>query len=128
MLLNMRLKHLIKMDSIEKAAVLAKICSEYPGYEGKGSFKQIYLVCICMTKTQEQLMEEVSDLVLFSSFFVFQQCNSLPLCLHSAHYNNCVYRHCFPYLCINGVLLLTLTLGLIFTLHLCLIPDHIYRL
>ena len=67
MLLNMRLKHLIKMDSIEKAAVLAKICSEYPGYEGKGSFKQIYLVCICMTKTQEQLMEEVSDLVLLTT-------------------------------------------------------------
>ena len=66
MLLNMRLKHLIKMDSIEKAAVLAKICSEYPGYEGKGNFKQIYLVCICMTKTQEQLMEEVSDLVILT--------------------------------------------------------------
>ncbi|KAG7269809.1 hypothetical protein CRUP_027152, partial [Coryphaenoides rupestris] len=62
MLLNMRLKHLIKMDSIEKAAILAKICSEYPGYEGKGNFKQIYLVCICMTKTQEQLMEEITSI------------------------------------------------------------------
>ncbi|KAM4625980.1 zinc finger protein 292a [Polymixia lowei] len=59
-LLNMRVKHLIKMDSIEKAAVLAKMCSEYPGYEGKGNFKQTYLVCICMTKTQEQLMEEIT--------------------------------------------------------------------
>ncbi|CAL8296238.1 unnamed protein product [Arctogadus glacialis] len=62
MLLNMRLKHLIKVDSIEKAAVLAKICSEYPGYEGKGNFKQIYLVCICMTKTQEQLTEEITSI------------------------------------------------------------------
>ncbi|KAJ3612740.1 hypothetical protein NHX12_018998, partial [Muraenolepis orangiensis] len=62
MLLNMRLKHLIKIDSVEKAAVLAKICSEYPGYEGKGNFKQIYLVCICMSKTQEQLMEEITTI------------------------------------------------------------------
>lgn len=58
-LLNMRIKHLIKVDSVDKAAVLAKMCSEYPGYEGKGNFKQTYLVCICMTKSQEQLMEEV---------------------------------------------------------------------
>ncbi|XP_056152043.1 zinc finger protein 292a [Lampris incognitus] len=60
-LLNMRVKHLIKMDSIEKAAVLAKVCSEYQGYEGKGNFKQTYFVCICMTKTQEQLMEEITS-------------------------------------------------------------------
>ncbi|XP_038162905.1 zinc finger protein 292a [Cyprinodon tularosa] len=58
-LLNLRIKHLIKVDSVDKAAALAKICSEYPGYEGKGSFKQTYLVCICMTKSQEQLMEEI---------------------------------------------------------------------
>lgn len=47
------------MDNVDKAAILAKLCSEYPGYEGKGNFKQTYLVCICMTKSQEQLMEEV---------------------------------------------------------------------
>lgn len=58
-LVNMRIKHLIKVDSVDKAAVLAKMCSEYPGFEGKGNFKQTYLVCLCMTKTQEQLMEEV---------------------------------------------------------------------
>ncbi|XP_059208628.1 zinc finger protein 292a [Centropristis striata] len=61
-LLNMRIKHLIKMDSVDKAAVLAKMCSEYPGYEGKGNFKQTYLVCICMTKSQEQLMEEIASI------------------------------------------------------------------
>lgn len=49
------------MDSVDKAAVLAKMCSEYPGYEGKGNFKQTYLLCICMTKSQEQLMEEVRN-------------------------------------------------------------------
>ncbi|KAE8289973.1 Zinc finger protein 292 [Larimichthys crocea] len=61
-LLNMRIKHLIKMDSVDKAAVLAKMCSEYPGYEGKGNFKQTYLLCICMTKSQEQLMEEIASI------------------------------------------------------------------
>uniref|UniRef100_A0A8D0A0M9 Zinc finger protein 292 n=1 Tax=Sander lucioperca TaxID=283035 RepID=A0A8D0A0M9_SANLU len=60
-LLNMRIKHLIKVDSVDKAAVLAKMCSEYPGYEGKGNFKQTYLLCICMAKSQEQLMEEVRN-------------------------------------------------------------------
>lgn len=58
------------MDSVDKAAVLAKMCSEYPGYEGKGNFKQTYLLCICMTKTQEQLMEEVrNDTQQHSSFY-----------------------------------------------------------
>uniref|UniRef100_A0A8C7CJ29 C2H2-type domain-containing protein n=1 Tax=Oncorhynchus kisutch TaxID=8019 RepID=A0A8C7CJ29_ONCKI len=58
-LLSMRIKHLIKQNRAEKAAVLAKMCSEYPEYEGKGNFKQTYLVCLCMTKTQEQLMQEI---------------------------------------------------------------------
>ncbi|KAF3701150.1 Zinc finger protein 292 [Channa argus] len=61
-LLNMRIKHLIKMDSVDKAAALAKVCSEYPGYEGKGNFKQTYLLCICLTKSQEQLMEEIASI------------------------------------------------------------------
>ncbi|XP_074548246.1 zinc finger protein 292a [Halichoeres trimaculatus] len=61
-LLNMRIKHLIKVDRADKAAILAKICSEYPGYEGKGNFKHTYLLCICMTKSQEQLMEEIASI------------------------------------------------------------------
>ncbi|XP_061600271.1 zinc finger protein 292a [Cololabis saira] len=61
-LLNMRVKHLIKVASIDKAAVLAKMCSEYPGYEGQGNFKQTYLLCICMTKSQEELMEEIASI------------------------------------------------------------------
>lgn len=61
-LLSMRIKHLIKVDSVDKAAALAKMCSEYPGYEGKWNFKQTYLLCICMTKSQEQLMEEVRSI------------------------------------------------------------------
>nr|XP_057947068.1 zinc finger protein 292a [Doryrhamphus excisus] len=61
-LLSMRIKHLIKIDSVDKAATLAKTCSEYPGYEGQGNFKQTYLLCICMTKSQDQLMEEISSM------------------------------------------------------------------
>ncbi|XP_028251376.1 zinc finger protein 292a [Parambassis ranga] len=61
-LLNMRIKHLVKMESVDKAAVLAKMCAEYPGYEGKGNFKQTYLLCICMTKNQDQLMEEIASI------------------------------------------------------------------
>uniref|UniRef100_A0AAY5LAN2 Zinc finger protein 292a n=1 Tax=Esox lucius TaxID=8010 RepID=A0AAY5LAN2_ESOLU len=60
-LLNMRIKHLIKQNRSEKAALLAKMCSEYPEYEGKWNFKQTYLVCLCMTKTQENLTQEVGD-------------------------------------------------------------------
>ncbi|XP_033843861.1 zinc finger protein 292a [Periophthalmus magnuspinnatus] len=61
-LLIMRIKHLIKMDSVDKAAALAKTCSEYPGFEGKGNFKQSYLLCICVTKNQEQLMDEIASI------------------------------------------------------------------
>ncbi|KAG9347405.1 hypothetical protein JZ751_004972 [Albula glossodonta] len=43
-LLEMRTKHLIKENQVEKAALLAKACSEYPGFEGKGHFKQTYLL------------------------------------------------------------------------------------
>ncbi|XP_034015929.1 zinc finger protein 292a [Thalassophryne amazonica] len=62
MLVNMRIKHLIKVNSVDKAAVLAKLSSEYPGYEGKGNFKQTYLLCICMSKCQEQLKEEIAPM------------------------------------------------------------------
>ncbi|XP_064195989.1 zinc finger protein 292b isoform X2 [Anguilla rostrata] len=59
-LLEMRIKHLIKENQLEKAALLAKACSEYPGFEGKGHFKQTYLVCLCATVAQEPLMQEIS--------------------------------------------------------------------
>ncbi|KAI1897401.1 hypothetical protein AGOR_G00082920 [Albula goreensis] len=59
-LLEMRTKHLIKENQVEKAALLAKACSEYPGFEGKGHFKQTYLVCLCATAAQEPLMQELS--------------------------------------------------------------------
>ncbi|KAJ8270814.1 hypothetical protein GJAV_G00119580 [Gymnothorax javanicus] len=60
-LLEMRIKHLIKENQLEKAAQLAKACSEYPEFEGKGHFKQTYLVCLCATVAQEPLMQEISS-------------------------------------------------------------------
>ncbi|KAG7460643.1 hypothetical protein MATL_G00200930 [Megalops atlanticus] len=57
---EMRIKHLIKESQVAKAALLAKACSEYPGFEGKGHFKQTYLVCLCATEAQESLMQELS--------------------------------------------------------------------
>ncbi|XP_069561949.1 zinc finger protein 292b [Brachyistius frenatus] len=59
-LLEMRVKQLMKVKQLGKAALLAKTCSECPAFHGKGTFKQMYLVCLCTTSEQEQLMEELS--------------------------------------------------------------------
>ncbi|XP_026141126.1 zinc finger protein 292a isoform X1 [Carassius auratus] len=60
-LLHMRLKHLIKHKHMEKAARLAKTCTEFPEFGGKKNFKQIYLVCLCEIKPQEELMQEIKE-------------------------------------------------------------------
>ncbi|XP_041951217.1 zinc finger protein 292b [Alosa sapidissima] len=59
-LLEMRIKHLIKENQRSKAALLAKACSECPEFEGKGHFKQMYLVSLCSVAEQKPLMEEIS--------------------------------------------------------------------
>lgn len=59
-LLDMRIKHLIKQNEVEKAARLAKVCTEFPEFGGKRNFKQAYLVCLCGTSSQEHLKQEVS--------------------------------------------------------------------
>ncbi|XP_029902976.1 zinc finger protein 292b [Myripristis murdjan] len=59
-LLEMRVKHLIKENQMGKAALLAKTCSECPAFEGKGLFKQMHLVCLCATSEQDHLMDELS--------------------------------------------------------------------
>uniref|UniRef100_A0A8C6S8A2 C2H2-type domain-containing protein n=1 Tax=Neogobius melanostomus TaxID=47308 RepID=A0A8C6S8A2_9GOBI len=58
----LRVKQLIKDQQLEKAARLAKTCSESTLCEGKANFKQMYLVCLCLCTTiqQDQLMEELS--------------------------------------------------------------------
>lgn len=58
-LLGMRVKQLMKDGQTEKAAALAKSCSQCPAFQEKSSFKQLYLVCICATLGREQLMEVV---------------------------------------------------------------------
>ncbi|KAK1171918.1 zinc finger protein 292-like [Acipenser oxyrinchus oxyrinchus] len=60
-LLEMRIKHLIKEKHIEKAASLAKACSDHPEFRAKSSFKQTYLVCLTAVAQQEQLMQEISE-------------------------------------------------------------------
>ncbi|TDH00154.1 hypothetical protein EPR50_G00185050 [Perca flavescens] len=59
-LLEMRVKQLMKETQLGKAALLAKACSECPAFQGKGLFKQMYLVCLCATSEQDQLMDELS--------------------------------------------------------------------
>lgn len=58
-LLHMRIKHLMKHKDMEKAARLAKTCTEFPEFGGKKNFKPIYLVCLCEIKSQEELIQEV---------------------------------------------------------------------
>ncbi|KAI1895802.1 hypothetical protein AGOR_G00110520 [Albula goreensis] len=60
-LLELRIKQLIKESHFEKAALLAKQCAEYPEFAGRSSFTQTYLVCLCAFETQEQLMQKISE-------------------------------------------------------------------
>ncbi|KAM6915061.1 zinc finger protein 292b [Xenentodon cancila] len=59
-LMQMRVKQLMKEKELQKAAFLAKTCSESSAFQGKGAFKQMYLVCLCSTAEQNQLTEELS--------------------------------------------------------------------
>ncbi|XP_043961614.1 zinc finger protein 292b [Gambusia affinis] len=59
-LLQMRVKQLIKEKQLEKAALLAKICIDCSAFQVKGDFKQMYLVCLCGILEKDQLMEELS--------------------------------------------------------------------
>lgn len=59
-LLVMRVRQLMKDNQLRKAAMLAKTCSQSSTFQGKGNFRQMYLVCLCATSEQDQLMDEVS--------------------------------------------------------------------
>ncbi|XP_029281570.1 zinc finger protein 292b isoform X2 [Cottoperca gobio] len=61
-LLEMRVKQLMKETPLGKAALLAEACSECPAFQGKGPFKQMYLVCLCATSEQDQLMDEGEEM------------------------------------------------------------------
>lgn len=59
-LLQLRVKYLIKENSTEKAALLAKACAQFHLFgASRGHFKQSYLVCVCSFAPQEMLMGEV---------------------------------------------------------------------
>ncbi|XP_063040174.1 zinc finger protein 292a [Engraulis encrasicolus] len=60
-LIDMRIKHLIKQNEVEKAARLAKVCTEFPEFSGKRNFKQAYLVCLCATSSEEHLKKEIAE-------------------------------------------------------------------
>ncbi|KAM4680413.1 zinc finger protein 292 isoform 2-T2 [Amazona ochrocephala] len=60
-LLDMRIKHLMKTKQITQATALAKVCSDHPEISAKGNFKQTYLVCLCSGSPNEKLMEEISE-------------------------------------------------------------------
>lgn len=62
----MRVKQLMKDNKLEKAAHLAKACYESPSFNDKVPFKQMYLVCLCATSTQDELMDQVSVAALKS--------------------------------------------------------------
>ncbi|XP_017306854.1 zinc finger protein 292b [Ictalurus punctatus] len=61
-LLQLRVKYLIKENSVDMAALLAKACADFHEFGGsRGHFKQSYLVCVCSSAPQEMLMEELSQ-------------------------------------------------------------------
>ncbi|EAW48607.1 zinc finger protein 292 [Homo sapiens] len=60
-LLDMRIKHLIKTNQLSQATALAKLCSDHPEIGIKGSFKQTYLVCLCTSSPNGKLIEEISE-------------------------------------------------------------------
>lgn len=68
-LLDMRIKHLIKTNQLSQATALAKLCSDHPEIGTKGSFKQTYLVCLCTSSPNEKLIEEVSMFSFVSHYF-----------------------------------------------------------
>ncbi|XP_034264828.1 zinc finger protein 292 isoform X1 [Pantherophis guttatus] len=61
-LLDMRIKHLVKTKQLSQATALAKLCSDHPEISSKGNFKQTYLVCLCSGSPNEKLMQEITDI------------------------------------------------------------------
>ncbi|KAJ8367728.1 hypothetical protein AAFF_G00310960 [Aldrovandia affinis] len=60
-LLELRVRYLMKGSHFEKAALLAAQCAACPEFRGRRSFTQTYLLCLCATEPQEQLMQKICD-------------------------------------------------------------------
>lgn len=71
LLLEMRIKRLLKLGKVSEATQLAKFCSDHPDMSRKGHFKQLYLKCLCAASPNIKLIEEVCCVTFF---FSFQQC------------------------------------------------------
>ncbi|KAK2856616.1 hypothetical protein Q5P01_005351 [Channa striata] len=59
-LLEMRVKQLMKEKQLGNAALVAKTCWESTAFQGKGAFKQMYLMCLCATSEHDQITDELS--------------------------------------------------------------------
>ncbi|XP_053314570.1 zinc finger protein 292 [Spea bombifrons] len=60
LLLEMRIKRLLKLSKVAPATSLAKLCSDHPEMCKKGNFKQIYLTCLCAASPNIKLIEEIA--------------------------------------------------------------------
>ncbi|KAM9782671.1 zinc finger protein 292b [Neosynchiropus ocellatus] len=58
-LLQMRVKQLMKDSKMDKAALLAKACADCPAFQELTHFKSLYLVSLCSTTDKDHLMEEL---------------------------------------------------------------------
>ncbi|KAM4693371.1 zinc finger protein 292 [Discoglossus pictus] len=59
-LLEMRIKQLLKERKVAPATNLAKMCSDHPDIGKKGNFKQLYLTCLCAASPNIKLIEEIA--------------------------------------------------------------------
>ncbi|XP_067862857.1 zinc finger protein Rlf [Heptranchias perlo] len=58
--LEIRIKHLMKMDRKFDATMLAKRCAENSEINSKGAFRQIYLTCLCSMGPNEDAAKEIA--------------------------------------------------------------------
>ncbi|XP_053566484.1 zinc finger protein 292 isoform X2 [Bombina bombina] len=60
LLLEMRIKRLLKLRKVASATFLAKLCSDHQEISKKGNFKQLYLTCLCAASPNIKLVEEIA--------------------------------------------------------------------
>ncbi|XP_018409859.1 PREDICTED: zinc finger protein 292 [Nanorana parkeri] len=60
LLLEMRIKRLLKLTKVAEATSMAKLCSDHPEMSKKGHFKQLYLKCLCAASPNIKLIEEIA--------------------------------------------------------------------
>ncbi|XP_069478837.1 zinc finger protein Rlf isoform X2 [Ambystoma mexicanum] len=58
--LELRIKHLMKTNSIAQAMVLSKLCTEATETSNTESFRQSYISCLCTMLPNEEAIKEIS--------------------------------------------------------------------